>query len=288
MLARTTPHLLHRPCLSVLCASSKVDLIRWRLSSGTLLRTLLLVGGTLLIRPMSWRLGAAGSKQSGQESGQGSRKRLARPAGAEAAEVDTSDVMGEMGAPWLQMSVGMQGKVRQLQGTVEHTHLIARTHQLIKCLSAAGTKWTEEAAEIRKRGGQEAIEKELGPPHLIKGLKLLEFLTMAEMPPQFQPEQKALREWLETLNKGALEEALSLVRYCWTTTAFDKENQVQQDRVAFHFEGCLLLNPTTVQPVNQVVDRLMRQLGSQQKGGAPPPMSAERKLRTFTKSLFQG
>jgi len=146
-----------------------------------------------------------------------------------------------------------------------------------------------DMSEIKKKKGQQAVDKELGPPHLRKGLRLLDFLATAEVPESLKPDQAALAQWLRDIQAGSLEEAMSAIRHCWTATTFDRDGEEPMDRISFNIEGFIITMVGQVPkalPVNQLVDRLLRAAGSVQKSGPPPAMKAERQLKAFSQKLF--
>ena len=119
---------------------------------------------------------------------------------------------------------------------------------------------------------------------------MLEFLTEYTYPAG--PLSAAARElnlWRKRSEEGLIEEAMLAIRQCWTTETFDKPGQDKVDRIVSHFEGLILTSSTNFagstttfpETVNQVMDRLVRHMGTIQNGGPPPRMSTERKLQQF-------
>ncbi len=128
----------------------------------------------------------------------------------------------------------------------------------------------------------------------MKGMKMLDFLSDHRNFPDgpLQQDAKHRLSWKTQIESGELQEAMSCVRQCWVTPTFDKPGTEKKDRIVYSYEGMILMKQPgsetfTASTVNQIVDRLLRALGSVQKCGPPPPMQAERKLAKFFKSQYR-
>jgi hypothetical protein len=206
------------------------------------------------------------------------------------------EVVSAIGQPLMQMCLGNQQKTRILAGTLEHTMLIPTGHSITNLMDEAGKSWTKimEDRKAAKKDGtmDEDDEEPLGPPHLAKGMALLDGICQLEFNEEFHPLHQALKIYKADIENGPIEEAMSVIRQAWNVKCFAKEGQRQQmDRIVYTFEGTLMIQRADKTwrpiPVNQAVDTLMRQIGASQKGGPPPPLKAERHLKHLMIKLFE-
>ena len=183
------------------------------------------------------------------------------------------EVMREIGQPMLQMNLGVQHKTRVLTGIVEDTQLLIRGHPLLKMMESGGKDFKQRVQQAREAGDD--LSK-LAPPHLMKGMKMIDYLADHKNFPDgpLQQDAKDLYSWKLQLEAGEIQEAMSCIRQCWVNPTFDKPGEEQIDRIVFSYEGMILT-------------KLPGALGSVQKCGPPPPMQAERKLAKFFKSQYR-
>ncbi len=195
----------------------------------------------------------------------------------------------------MQMCLGNQQKTRILAGTLEHTCLMARGHQITELMDQAGKSWTtlmEEQKAGKRDGSMEDDDLDpIGPPHLAKGMALLDGLCMQDFPEELHSIHQALKLYKCDIENGPIQDAMSCVRQAWSSQCFVKEGQKPMDRLVYTFEGTLMIMRADKSyrpiPVNQAVDTLLRHLGADQKGGPPPPMRAERKIKQLMIKLFK-
>ena len=210
------------------------------------------------------------------------------------AEESGDEVFAAIGEPLLQMTLGNQQKTRVLAGCIEHTVLLPRGHRITKLMEEAGAAWTKclEKHKSNMQAGEAAMdEDELGPPHVAKGMAMLDGLCQHDFPEEFKAIHRALQQYKADIESGPLQDAMSCVRQAWNTQCYTKEGQKPLDRLVYTFEGTLMIQRADSSwrpvPVNQAIDILLRHLGATQKGGPPPPLQAERKLKKLMTAFFK-
>lgn len=114
-----------------------------------------------------------------------------------------------------------------------------------------------------------------GPPHLNKGMTLLEEITKHKFTGEaLILTQAALANWLGALQHASRDEIADVVRQRFSVEAKTKdEGGSSPPRINYHFEGAIVMDSKTlaIQTVNQFVARCLRHMGATSEAGAAPP-----------------
>lgn len=93
-------------------------------------------------------------------------------------------------------------------------------------------------------------------------------------------------EYRDFVTKLPLAQAAQVVRQCWMNTTYDKPNAPRLNRIAFRFEGQVIVDNLTL-PTDFLLSRILSsQPGAMLKGGPPPRLPAERRVRESLRSLL--
>jgi len=84
-----------------------------------------------------------------------------------------------------------------------------------------------------------------------------------------------------------------VIRQAWCSDTYQQKDGTdpRRSRITFHVKGAVLVQVEArqrIELINQILDRLLRHHGADQRAGPPfPPLTAERKLARLMKSLMK-